>query len=72
MYRELVVIVARDVAEVLSDALLELGALSVQAEDADGGLVAHHHGLGEIGKAQAYSAIAGAGRGTGPEFPFNA
>jgi ribosomal protein L11 methyltransferase len=35
MYRELVVIVARDVAEVLSDALLELGALSVQAEDAD-------------------------------------
>ncbi len=35
MYRELVVIVARDVAEILSDALLELGALSVQAEDAD-------------------------------------
>ena len=35
MYRELVVIVARDVAESLSDALLELGALSVQAEDAD-------------------------------------
>lgn len=35
MYRELIVIVARDVAETLSDALLELGALSVQAEDAD-------------------------------------
>jgi ribosomal protein L11 methyltransferase len=35
MYRELVVIVARDVAEVLSDSLIELGALSVQAEDAD-------------------------------------
>lgn len=35
MFRELVVIVPREVAEELSDALLELGALSVQAEDAD-------------------------------------
>jgi ribosomal protein L11 methyltransferase len=35
MYRELVVIVARDIAEALSDAMIELGALSVQAEDAD-------------------------------------
>jgi ribosomal protein L11 methyltransferase len=35
MYKELVVIVARDVAENLSDMLMELGVLSVQAEDAD-------------------------------------
>jgi ribosomal protein L11 methyltransferase len=35
MYRELIVIVPRDVSEALSDALLELGVLSVQAEDAD-------------------------------------
>jgi ribosomal protein L11 methyltransferase len=35
MYQEMVIVIARDVAERLSDAMLELGALSVQAEDAD-------------------------------------
>lgn len=35
MHREMIVVVSRDHAEALSDALLELGALSVQAEDAD-------------------------------------
>lgn len=34
-YRELLVELARDRAEALSDALLELGALSVSVEDAD-------------------------------------
>jgi ribosomal protein L11 methyltransferase len=34
-YRELVVVLAREHAESLSDALLELGALSVSVEDAD-------------------------------------
>ena len=34
-YRELVVELAREHAEALSDALLELGALSVSVEDAD-------------------------------------
>jgi ribosomal protein L11 methyltransferase len=35
MYQEMVIVIARDVAERLSDAMLGLGALSVQAEDAD-------------------------------------
>ena len=34
-YRELIVELAREHAEALSDALLELGALSVSVEDAD-------------------------------------
>ena len=36
-YRELIFMVAAEVAEPLGDALLELGALSVTVEDASGG-----------------------------------
>ena len=48
-YRELIVELAREHAEELSDALLELGALSVSVEDADADTPDEHPLFGEPG-----------------------
>ena len=62
-YRELIVELAREHAEELSDALLELGALSVSVEDADADTPDEQPLFGEPGLTPDRSGVAALARG---------